>query len=150
MYKLSKTNIFFSRFEGTRGEKNPTISHPRLENLRLHIRCVHDKAKPFPCSICSSSFSTKSHLVRHIKQVHEGRKPHQCTICEASFHQKSGLLQHISGVHEKAKPFPCPQCDKGTIYLFFSSSRSLKARKKRISFAQFVYFLRVVCLRFNF
>ena len=22
MYKLSKTNIFFSRFEGTRGEKN--------------------------------------------------------------------------------------------------------------------------------
>ena len=27
-HKLSKTNIFFSRFEGTRGEK-PNISHPR-------------------------------------------------------------------------------------------------------------------------
>jgi len=27
IYKLSKTNTFFSRFEGTRGEKNPNISH---------------------------------------------------------------------------------------------------------------------------
>ena len=26
---MSKTNIFFSRFEGTRGEKNPNISHLR-------------------------------------------------------------------------------------------------------------------------
>ena len=26
---MRKTNIFFSHFEGTRGEKNPNISHPR-------------------------------------------------------------------------------------------------------------------------
>ena len=32
----------------------------------------------------------------------------------------------------------------------FFSSRSLKTREKYISFAQFVYFLREVCLLFNF
>ena len=38
----------------------------------------------------------------------------------------------------------------GAKYLFFFSSRSLKKREKYISFAQFVYFLREVCLLFNF
>ena len=40
--------------------------------------------------------------------------------------------------------------DIGAKYLFFFSSRSLKMREKYISFAQFVYFLREVCLLFNF
>ena len=34
--------------------------------------------------------------------------------------------------------------------IFFFSSRSLKTREKYISLAQFVYFLREVCLFFNF
>ena len=38
----------------------------------------------------------------------------------------------------------------GVKYLFSFSSRSLKMREKYISFAQFVYFLRKVCLLFNF
>ena len=40
--------------------------------------------------------------------------------------------------------------NQGAKYLGFFSSRSLKTREKRISFAQFVYFLREVCLLFNF
>ena len=39
---------------------------------------------------------------------------------------------------------------KGAEYLVSFSSRSLKTRGKWISFAQFVYFLREVCLVFNF
>ena len=38
----------------------------------------------------------------------------------------------------------------GAKYLGFFSSHSLKTREKYISFAQFVYFLREVCLLFNF
>ena len=38
----------------------------------------------------------------------------------------------------------------GAKYLFCFSSRSLKTREKYIIFAQFVYFLREVCLLFNF
>ena len=38
----------------------------------------------------------------------------------------------------------------GAKYLGFFSSRSLKTREKYISFAQFEYFLREVCLLFNF
>ena len=37
----------------------------------------------------------------------------------------------------------------GTKYLVSFSSCSLKTREKYISFAQFVYFLREVCLLFN-
>ena len=40
--------------------------------------------------------------------------------------------------------------DQGAKYLGFFSSRSLKTREKCISFAQFVYFLREVCLLFHF
>ena len=43
------------------------------------------------------------------------------------------------------------QCSElGAKYLVFFSSRSLKTREKYVSFAQFVYFLREVCLLFNF
>ena len=34
MYKLSKTNIFFSRFEGTRGEKNQIFRTLDIEPLQ--------------------------------------------------------------------------------------------------------------------
>ena len=37
----------------------------------------------------------------------------------------------------------------GAKYLLFFSSRSLKTREKYISFVQFLYFLREVCLFFN-
>ena len=37
----------------------------------------------------------------------------------------------------------------GAKYLLFSSSCSLKTREKYFSFAQFIYFLREVCLFFN-
>ena len=46
--------------------------------------------------------------------------------------------------------FPEPPDGLGAKYLDFFSSRSLKMRGKCISFAQFVYFLREVCLLFNF
>ena len=42
--------------------------------------------------------------------------------------------------------YPFDRCE---IFGFFSS-RSLKRREKYITFAQFVYFLREVCLLFNF
>ena len=42
------------------------------------------------------------------------------------------------------------RCVSGVKYLGFFSSRSLKTREKFISFAQFVYILRKVCLLFNF
>ena len=40
-------------------------------------------------------------------------------------------------------------CSRCEIFGFFSS-RSLKSREKCISFAQFIYFLKEVCLLFNF
>ena len=39
---------------------------------------------------------------------------------------------------------------KGAKYLIFFSSCSLKMREKYVSFAQFAYFLREMCLFLNF
>ena len=43
-----------------------------------------------------------------------------------------------------------PNTNIGAKYLGFFSSRSLKTRENYISFAQFVYFFRELCLLFNF
>ena len=48
-------------------------SFPRAENLRLHTRLVHEKVRLFPCSECDMYFSTKSHAQRHFKKVHESK-----------------------------------------------------------------------------
>ena len=50
--------------------------------------------------------------------------------------------------------FVVPRITLGAEYLVFVSSRSLKTREKytlrQLSLSQFVYFLREVCLLFNF
>ena len=85
----------------------------------------------------------------------ENKKPHNCSICEYSTSKESDLKRHIKSVHE-GKPLQCSICnystsrEQGAKYLGFFSFRSLKTRDKYISFAQFVYFLREVCLLFNF
>ena len=56
--------------------------------------------------------------------------------CSQNGHSKLGTTRKIK------------ERDQGAKYLFFVSSRSVKTRE--VSFAQFVYFLRKVCLFFNF
>ena len=54
------------------------------------------------------------------------------------------MASEDSSIDETDIDFLGPKC------LVFFSSHSLKTRKKYISFAQFVYFLREVCLLRNF
>ena len=54
IYKLSKTNTFFSRFEGTRGEKTPNISHPssstnnEATSLEQDVEQIEDPSSGYP------------------------------------------------------------------------------------------------------
>ena len=62
---------------------------------------------------------------------------------------------HLCAALNNINPKKSPTTNQGTIqasgakYLGFFSDRSLKMREKYISFAQFVYFLREVCLLFH-
>ena len=41
------------------------------QNLKLHIKNVHTKDKPYKCNLCSSSFSSITRLTSHIKANHQ-------------------------------------------------------------------------------
>ena len=50
------------------------------------------------------NFTIKSNLDhRTTGQVHEKKKPYGCTICPSKFGRKSNMNQHVSFVHERKK-----------------------------------------------
>ena len=72
-----------------------------------------------------------------------------CPYCEIVFDSKKEFTEHVV-LH--AEGYPCHYCDRTfrcEIFGFFSY-RSLKTRENYISFGQFVYFFREVCLLFHF
>ena len=78
---------------------------------------VHEKLKPFLCSLCTTSFSKKSTLKMHIRSVHDKLRPFACDQCDAKFSQVSPCsilswssfrLIHTSAVFllQKNRKFP--------------------------------------------
>ena len=47
------------------------------------------------CKICGHSFSAKQDLKRHIKAVHEEKKQNKCLICDYASSRKDTLKAHI-------------------------------------------------------
>ena len=41
-----------------------------LQELKIHIRSVHEKVRPFVCEHCPKRFPSSSNLKRHIKAIH--------------------------------------------------------------------------------
>ena len=79
-------------------------------NEVLNHERSHTVEKPFKCSNCNKSFSTKSNLMRHAK-VHTGKKPLQCSICDKTCRNQGDLMAHAR-LHAVEKPFHCSDCDK--------------------------------------
>jgi hypothetical protein len=59
--------------------------------MKKHIKMVHDKLKPFKCNICSCAFSHYSALKKHTDSVHNKIKAFKCSICSCAFGFYSGL-----------------------------------------------------------
>ncbi len=81
-------------------------------NLRKDIPVVHHK--PFSCTLCEKSFSTKSNMQAHITHVHH-KTAFPCTLCDKSFSEKATVAKHVNAVHLKLKPFSCTLCDKSFV-----------------------------------
>ena len=91
-----------------------TYKCSRKDVLKKHIAAVHEKKKPFECSLCPSKFDLKSELKYHAwKQHYEklSKKRHlKCSLCQYTFDGKANLNRHIAAVHEKKKSFECSLC----------------------------------------
>ena len=59
IYKLRKTNIFFSHFEGTRGEKNTNILHLECRRLSCDLDREYDRGG-LTCGISGPDISSRN------------------------------------------------------------------------------------------
>jgi len=67
--------------------------------------------KIFTCNFCSAAFTTAQNLKGHVKSVHEGVKPYSCQICDRKFAYKDTLEAHMP-THTGEAAYKCENCEK--------------------------------------
>ena len=99
------------------------------ENSKLyrHIRSVHDNIKDFECSQCDFKCSTSENLYRHIRSVHDKIKDVKCDKCDYKCYANPTLKEHIKQVHDKIRDFKCDKCNH-----ICSTNENLKAHIKSV------------------
>jgi uncharacterized Zn-finger protein len=48
----------------------------------------------YTCEHCGKAFNRRSRLIMHVKYVHEGAKPYECEQCTKTFVRKEDLARH--------------------------------------------------------
>ena len=61
--------------------------------------------KLFKCETCERDFSCKENLKRHVKSVHENMKTYKCDYCDKYSNYRHHLTRHVKTVHENIKSF---------------------------------------------
>ena len=68
------------------------------------------------CPICFKTFRRLFNMRTHVNRVHEKVKPFACSVCEKSFATNSDLKQHMV-VHGEGKMFPCEICGRELVFI---------------------------------
>ncbi|XP_063618283.1 zinc finger protein 652-A-like isoform X2 [Cydia splendana] len=69
------------------------VSRPALDkHMYTHAKTVD---KLFECDLCHKKFTFKNQLKDHIKRVHENVKDYQCEHCSKTFFSKYEVISHL-------------------------------------------------------
>lgn len=95
-------------------------------DLKRHSDAVHEKKRPFACSIaqCDKSFSLKCTLNRHMETHRQDREVMTCEVCAKTLSSASNLKFH-QRIHKELKPHQCSTC-----YLKFRTPGNIKSHLK--------------------
>ncbi|XP_056286012.1 histone-lysine N-methyltransferase PRDM9-like [Pseudoliparis swirei] len=85
------------------------------------------EASRFSCSDCDGSFTNEANLRKHKATVHERLRPYVCTVCQKCFGQCNDLTRHLQHHQKQSKrgkkakeapeepatmPFSCAECSQ--------------------------------------
>uniref|UniRef100_A0A8D8FC31 Zinc finger protein 62 n=1 Tax=Culex pipiens TaxID=7175 RepID=A0A8D8FC31_CULPI len=82
----------------------------KSDSLIKHKIRVHEKLRPFPCTLCTLKFANSHQLQRHMR-THTGEKPYKCHYCDRAYSQSNDLVKHTK-IHVGAHPYACDRCDE--------------------------------------
>jgi uncharacterized C2H2 Zn-finger protein len=82
-------------------------------NLKSHIKMIHEEREVWTCEECGLTFKTKHYKEKHMILHNAPSEP--CPHCGKMFHPGKNLERHINNLHRsnEEKDFQCTQCEKG-------------------------------------
>ena len=90
--------------------------------------------KPYECSNCLESFSTRRALSVHKSLSHDGiNATFICPFCDKTFSSREDLLLHKQTLHSTADPFLCLHCNAQFTSKYSRNNHSCRVEKKEAS-----------------
>lgn len=78
------------------------------KTLSKHVKFVHNKIKPYICSVCGHKSARKISHVVHCRQ-HTNEKPYLCKFCSYRSADPSCMTKHEM-THKNDRPYNCQFC----------------------------------------